>query len=125
MATQSRPYYWLTCDYPGCTARSTDDSDYGAWEDTGQAADEAINAEWYVGELGDYCSEHTVMSEEEDDLDPEPRPMGTSFEEQLAAAMRRVVAQAERRADSVKWRLHNDGAWDRRLIAGKRELVVW
>lgn len=59
MSLQSAPYYWLTCDQEGCAARSTEDGDYAAWSDDGQAYDDALNGDWWTGKDGkDYCYQH-------------------------------------------------------------------
>ena len=64
MTMQSAPYYWLTCDQEGCTARSTDDGEYAAWADHGAARDEAVESGWVAidgpggGELY-YCETHS------------------------------------------------------------------
>jgi hypothetical protein len=61
VSTASAPFYWLVCD--GCGEKSTESSDYAAWADEGEAADEATGNGWAIhtkrgdGEVGDWCEE--------------------------------------------------------------------
>jgi hypothetical protein len=58
MTTQSAPFYWLTCDAPGCGVKSTEGGEYVAWEDEAQAVDNASDSEWSCIDGRDYCYEH-------------------------------------------------------------------
>lgn len=50
--------YRVECDADGCKDSPQDESDFYAWADRSQALDEAANADWYVGEFGEFCFEH-------------------------------------------------------------------
>jgi len=55
----SAPYWFIVCQEPGCGVKSTEDSEYSAWADTGGARDEALDSDW--AETTDglfFCSEH-------------------------------------------------------------------
>ena len=42
---QSAPYYWVTCDEPGCDARCPD-HEVTAWSDSDTAIDSAEESDW-------------------------------------------------------------------------------
>ncbi len=66
MAIRSEPYYWLTCDHPGCGVKSTEGGEFTAWADIVGAVEDAFNSDWTVTFDGKhYCDEH--HPEEEDD----------------------------------------------------------
>lgn len=48
----------------GCTDSPQNECDYYAWTDAGAAFDQAIDAEWYVGEFGEFCFEHAPRCHE-------------------------------------------------------------
>lgn len=111
MSTQSAPFYWLVCDYPGCGVKSTEDGEYSAWSDAGQAVDDATSSDWLSDERGDYCPEHWVYTDDEDS--DSMQPLGTSWADQLNAVHSRVTWRAEQRARSISQRLDRDGRDDR------------
>lgn len=61
MTYQSKPFWWLTCDEPGCGVKSTEGSEYAAWDDKSQAVSDAIDSEWSAtdDETLHFCSEHS------------------------------------------------------------------
>lgn len=48
--------YRVECSSDGCDESPHDG--YYAWADVGVALDEASNADWYVGEFGEFCDTH-------------------------------------------------------------------
>lgn len=58
MSVKSEPFYWLTCDEPGCGVKSTEDSEYAAWSDLQQARQDAEDGDWQRYEGRDYCQMH-------------------------------------------------------------------
>lgn len=60
MTIQSKPFYWLTCDAPGCEAKSTDESEYAAWADHGYAESEAEDSGWTFAGGMHYCQDHVI-----------------------------------------------------------------
>jgi hypothetical protein len=67
---QSKPFYWLECDEPGCGCSSTEGSDYAAWAQVDGAEEEALASEWtFVAEPGErtlhYCRDHAPRPEED------------------------------------------------------------
>lgn len=60
MTYASAPFWWLTCDAPGCGVKSTEDGEYDAWAEEGVARDHALDSGW-VGPQDDqqhYCNRH-------------------------------------------------------------------
>lgn len=55
MSVKSAPFYWLECD--GCDIKSTEDSEYSAWSDRGDAIDHAVDCGWLMSGDGHYCDE--------------------------------------------------------------------
>jgi hypothetical protein len=57
---QSAPFYWLTCDAPGCQERCpAHDDEYVAYADTSGALDAALDSDWKAtGNAVHYCHEH-------------------------------------------------------------------
>lgn len=52
MVVKSKPYYWIECDE--CGASSGEIGDFAAWSDSGAAIDEAVSAEWFIGDDGEH-----------------------------------------------------------------------
>ncbi len=46
MVLKSEPFYWLECDK--CGRRSTEDGEFAAWADGGQAEGDAMDSGWHV-----------------------------------------------------------------------------
>ena len=58
MSVTSAPYYWITCDAPGCQQRcpSEDNDEYSAYRDIADAVDCARYSEWKITSDGrHYC----------------------------------------------------------------------
>lgn len=54
MTIKSEPFYWLECD--DCGVKSTEDSDYVAWQSPDQAVDNAADSDWLITDDGKhYC----------------------------------------------------------------------
>lgn len=119
MSVQSAPYYWITCDWPGCDA-TAQDGDYSAWGDHGAAYGEAVNAEWCCTDNeGDFCPEHSTYDEETDERVPLSTDLAGQFENvrrRLAYRLDLLVSRAERAID-----MSHDGLADRRVLANPRE----
>lgn len=60
MSIQSKPYYWLTCDEPDCKRRSTEDSEFSAWESENTAIDNALDSDWLEVDGKFYCYDHAT-----------------------------------------------------------------
>ncbi|MFG6277954.1 hypothetical protein [Microbacterium sp. 5K110] len=91
MSVKEQMGYALACDFPGCSVQTRDLGDYGFWGDIGSAVDEWTDHDGYSGDLGDFCYEHTVWSDEEDEeSDGERVPMQHTLENLFALAERRV-----------------------------------
>lgn len=80
MSLQSRPYYWVTCDYPGCGVSAEEGGDYTAWQDPGYAASSALDSCFITLDDLWYCWEHQVEPPEDSDNDdrlpmPHPEPV--------------------------------------------------
>lgn len=82
MSIQSKPYYWVTCDFPDetgtCDSNAQEGSDYSAWAEEGAAVDQAIGDGTFL-ESPDgskhYCDGHPRITQEElDDGKPTPAP---------------------------------------------------
>jgi hypothetical protein len=58
MAVKSAPYYWLVCDHPDCTNKSTEGGEYDAWSDEHNAIEEAECRDWIVVDGKHYCDGH-------------------------------------------------------------------
>lgn len=102
MSTASTPFFWLTCDHPGCQVKSGDDGDYAAWSTVEQARDSANDGDWLIGhELGDFCPEHVMY----DELTDERRPVVTlSYDEELRWSIGNIVEEGCYRID---WAIRN------------------
>jgi hypothetical protein len=88
MTLRSKPFYWVTCDFPVDSGSPTDsgthdlsaqeDSDYSAWADESSAIDQAVgDGEWFVSPDGDkhYCWDHPRITQDDlDDGEPAPKP---------------------------------------------------
>lgn len=71
MSVQSKPYYWLVCDHPGCNRKSTEGGEFTAWSDRNGAEEDAGNSDWQIGWRDgvtatgyDFCWEHVRVEEE-------------------------------------------------------------
>lgn len=94
MSVQAANYYWLTCDWrSGCSERSTDSGEYGAWDHLGEAISEAYDADWFIGDNEHFCAIHSVEVSE---------PAEDASDEEWAA-----YDDAGRRAPR-EWTLHAD-----------------
>jgi len=63
MSIQSKPYYWVVCDEPGCERKSTDGGDYTAWSEEDHALDDADASEWLILDDVHYCYEHSTKDD--------------------------------------------------------------
>lgn len=65
MSVKSEPYYWLTCDEPGCGNKSTDGDEFTAWSDEANAVEMAECRDWLI--VGDkhYCDGHANKNDPE------------------------------------------------------------
>lgn len=71
MSIESKPYFWVTCDWEGCGVSAQEGSDFSAWADLSQAVEDAENGDWLTVVSADkperhYCCNHTHWSEDED-----------------------------------------------------------
>jgi hypothetical protein len=62
---RSAPFWWLVCDL--CGANSTEGSEHVAWQDQGQAVEDAESSYWWVEDGNHLCEDCTP-----DDRDGEP-----------------------------------------------------
>lgn len=82
MSIQSKPYYWVTCDWEDCEANAQEDSEFAAWAEQSQAVEDATgNNGWLSVVAADgteryYCMEHSHWSEDEDKMVPGPPVRG-------------------------------------------------
>lgn len=53
MSLKSAPFFWLECD--DCGVKSTNCSDYVAWQDADMAEEEASCSDWYTEDGIHYC----------------------------------------------------------------------
>ena len=62
MTIQAAPYYWVSCDAPGCTARCPDVMDeYSAFADISGALETADASDWrHTDDSRDYCENHAL-----------------------------------------------------------------
>ena len=59
MAINSAPFWWLTCDHPGCTERAPNPEYVSAWATVEQALDGGYNDDWLITDDGEhYCPRH-------------------------------------------------------------------
>ncbi|MCT2087340.1 hypothetical protein M3D75_14550 [Microbacterium enclense] len=102
MSVKHQMGYSIACDFPGCGAQTRDLGDYGFWGDIGSAVDEWTDHDGYSGDLGDFCYEHTVWSDEDDEeSDGERVPMEYTVGNLFVLAERRIaerIAFRERQA---------------------------
>lgn len=66
MPLRSKPFYWIECDHPGCTARAPDKHDeFIAWADESTAEVMADEADWMLGRKGNdfpyLCPDHKIQ----------------------------------------------------------------
>lgn len=130
MSVNSAPYYWLECDFPGCGVHSTEEGEFSAWVDSGQAREEAENSEWLCTDDGDYCPTHIVIreydEEQEDangDWSTELRfPMEDTLANRFALANMKVRRLIEDRAHQAYLRIHkmHHGNEDRLIIDNRK-----
>ena len=61
MTVASAPFYWLTCDAPGCVKREpSGDEEVIAWGDVDGAIESAKASDWMAGDR-DYCPDHHLF----------------------------------------------------------------
>jgi hypothetical protein len=83
MSIQSKPYFWVTCDWEDCEANAQEDSEFSAWADQSGAIEDAQNSGWLavVSEDGSeryYCNNHQHWSSDENEMLPGPPEEGDS-----------------------------------------------
>jgi len=61
---RSKPYYWITCDHPGCEERSPGSGyEYSAWSEPQDVITCAEEGDWQQqGDLW-FCPDHAVEEE--------------------------------------------------------------
>lgn len=68
MSIQSRIYYWIECDRPGCDATSPSQDDFedtGMWDNSRQAISDAQESGWTLTLAGElFCVEHGAIDED-------------------------------------------------------------
>ena len=69
MSFDYAPYYWVTCDWPGCTSDSKELGEFTAWSDEWAAVEEANDHGWLIGSYDGphFCDAHQIV--DQDDLD--------------------------------------------------------
>ena len=85
MSIQSRPYYWVTCDWAECGASAQDSSEFSAWPIASWAVTDAGYAGWLAVRAADgselhYCNKHGHWNEDEDELLPGPAEVSVEKE---------------------------------------------
>lgn len=111
MTIKSAPYFTIYCDFPGCGASPHDfGSEYGAWINAGQAADEAESSEWAVTTpRGDFCPNHVVMNEDgewvpaENTIELIARQLGDRLQERVDYRFQAAISRIRRESGSYSW----------------------
>lgn len=121
MSVQSAPFYWLTCDWPGCDVRSTEDGEYSAFDNVDSAVSDAEDCHWLVTDDGLHlCSAHTVWNDDLDERVPVPDAMFLvvrNAEYELHRIRRRIEVDVHFRVSEASRRLEREGTADRETIA--------
>lgn len=93
MSIKEQTGYAVECDFPDCDVKTQDLGEYAFWGDFGTALDEWIDHDGYAGDLGQYCFEHTVWVEDEEEGIDERRPMPHTIDSLFLLAERRIAAK--------------------------------
>lgn len=107
MSTAVEEFYGVRCDYPEC-GDVYEGSEYSYFSDTGSAAEYANDDGWLIGFEGkDYCTDHVVTPDEEDEGDEHLglRPLPDTFAAKLEVAMNRALDRAERKLAGLAYRM--------------------
>lgn len=124
--------YALRCDFPGCDVKTGDIGEYSFWGDVSDAREEWDSADGYTGPEGDYCPGHTIWTGDDDENDPERRPLLWSLDALFLLAERRIadridfltriaLYRVDRRCED--WRRRDEQA-ERREVARLRRMGV-
>jgi hypothetical protein len=82
----TKPFYAVTCDYPGCTNRD-DSGEYQWWGEQEDAIDAALDGDWKIEDTEPrenarlFCEEHSHLPYTHWLSDENPGPMSSGDEE--------------------------------------------
>ncbi len=121
MSLTSFEFYAVSCDWPGCRAR-TEDDDGGMLLGMDGMDARADAHDWLTNHDGnDYCPDHLLLNENEN-WAPLPATWEALMGEQLSRIPRSIEREL-RRADSIIANLHDQNRFERSILAHERTVA--